>query len=183
MCTAAPPPGASSNPNARGPASLGSAGSYVSPTPETTPSGTQIPVGANAGLAASRAREGENFGTQSFQEQGHSGVGTPLTVPYGAPPPPPVVTPTDAVTDPRLMDTGPLFGSQVTPTTPAMAPLDPTPTVNPSPSFDLFQPTTAGSMLPPAQVASSPTYAAQPQGSANVVNALMRRRVNQGGYY
>lgn len=72
------PPNA--NPNARGPTSTTTTqgqtgiGTPTAPNPDPT---AGVPLGANAGLAATRAREGENAGTQSFAQQGYAGVPTP----------------------------------------------------------------------------------------------------------
>lgn len=214
MCQAVPP--GTSNPAARGAGnSMGSitdpiaqpATPYTAPTSDTTASGTIVPLGANAGLAASRAREGEDFGTRSFQDQGHLGVGTVnpgtgvATQPSGV----------GGIIPPRVMDGNGMLGSAITgnatgmaastPPNPTPAALSPAPSVA-APSMELFAPALGnpGNPAPTSGYLTSPTAMAQawgvpagqpgfaermagPQGgAANVVNALMRRR-SQSGYY
>lgn len=180
---------APSDPAARG------AGNTFGSTSGVPASGTNgIPLGANAALAP-------GAGQHSFADQGYSGVGTPLGVAYGTAPqaaPTVAAAPDPSIHAPRYMDTGPLFGSAIT--TPAQTPATtPAPSAvaeaspvstTAAPSMELFDPKPmdmGGSMLPPIQnIGSSANYAAPAtpsQGSASVVNALLRRRINQGGYY
>lgn len=197
MCQANPPPGG--NPASRGAGNgIGSTNyadgpaaqtPYTPPTSETTSSGTQVPLGANASLAASRAREGDQFGTQSFQQQGFAGVATrpdPNTVANTA-------SNALGIVGPRMMDTGPLFGSAVgstpspTNTIPTInaprmmdtnglfgsAPLNPTPTVAPFPETPKAEQAQQADpfILRDQMYGLAPT---SPQD--NVANALMRRR-------
>lgn len=113
------PPNA--NPTARGPGNaIGAIGSpapggkdQAQQPPAPASSASLVPYGANAGLDASRAAEGSNFGTRSFQDQGFSGV---ATSPNGPQPAPSTAASPNAsgIIPPRVMDGNGILGSAIT---------------------------------------------------------------------